>query len=70
MVLIYAIAIRGHFIELYESIPALLGLYETVAKVSIGFDGHKPLFEAELDPDSLDCTSTLDLIAEGGQVSR
>lgn len=44
----------GHFIELHESLPALLRLYEKVAEAAIGFDGRKPLYEADLDPDTLE----------------
>lgn len=42
----------GHFIELYEPVPAISNIYESVAQAAIGFDGSDPLREAYMDPDT------------------
>jgi hypothetical protein len=38
-----AVRRTGHFIELYEGAPALLGFYAMVRKAAIGFDGRETI---------------------------
>jgi len=44
-VFIDMLASEGHFIELYRSTPAILAMYDTVAKAAVGFDGRDAVRE-------------------------
>jgi hypothetical protein len=45
-VFIDAVGECGHFIEIYERTPYLVGMYETVAKAAVGFSGRDPVRDA------------------------
>ena len=44
-VFVDTVSTYGHFIELYEPVPALTGFYEMVADAAKDFDGDRPLRE-------------------------
>jgi hypothetical protein len=43
----------GHFVELYEAVPAIANIYDMVAKAAVGFDRESPVLEATVDSHTL-----------------
>jgi hypothetical protein len=52
VVFVDTVATNGHFVELYEPVPAIVNICDAVAKAAIGFDGRRPLYEAHVDPET------------------
>jgi hypothetical protein len=48
-VFIDRLADEGYFIELYGSCPMLTGMYETIAKAAVGFDGREPVHDWDFE---------------------